>query len=455
MRDHGRFRCVCFVLLSLLLAGCGADIDYETAERPNLPVTRDAFEAPVQMANRDIAREFVSLVFEPENAGKLTGLLKFEPPITVAFASASLDPYKADLKDLIVRMRREADLDIRMIADAGSADIQISRAPRRLVDRYFPNVQCFLIPERLSFRQFIARLDSGRLTEWSELTRREGATVFLPSSAKPHEIRECLQEEIAQSLGPANDLFHLPDSVFNDDNVHTSLTSFDMLVLRTLYDPRLKMGMSRRAAMSAALDVLNEINPRGRNRSPSPRRADPRWNAALNDAFAPEVSDAVRDAALERALLLARRLPKPDHRLAHTLSVLAAIDIRNRPPLAEGHLQTALASLRIGYPDDDLRVATLKLYLAQTKLALDKPEEALTLVDAALPSLAAHDAELRIATALKVKSTALRDLGRGEMAVAVGMDSLRWARYALGANFGGLEEAQRLLEVAQSRLRGG
>ena len=36
---------------------------------------------------------------------------------------------------------------------------------------------------------------------------------------------------------PANDLYRLPNSVFNDDNIHTIPTDFDMMVLRATYAP--------------------------------------------------------------------------------------------------------------------------------------------------------------------------------------------------------------------------
>jgi hypothetical protein len=63
--------------------------------------------------------------------------------------------------------------------------------------------------------------------------------VFIPSDVSPQEVRDCLHEEVAQALGPLNDLYRLPDSVFNDDNFHAVLTGFDMLILRTYYDAEL------------------------------------------------------------------------------------------------------------------------------------------------------------------------------------------------------------------------
>ncbi len=76
--------------------------------------------------------------------------------------------------------------------------------------------------------------------------------IFLPGDVSPQETRDCLHEEMAQALGPLNDLYRLGDSVFNDDNFHTVLTGFDMLVLRTYYAPDLRSGMTARAGRGPA-----------------------------------------------------------------------------------------------------------------------------------------------------------------------------------------------------------
>ena len=48
-----------------------------------------------------------------------------------------------------------------------------------------------------------------------------------------------------------NDLYRLPESIFNDDNFHTVLTRFDMLILAATYAPELRSGMSRDAVAAA------------------------------------------------------------------------------------------------------------------------------------------------------------------------------------------------------------
>lgn len=88
-------------------------------------------------------------------------------------------------------------------------------------------------------------------------------SLFIPSDASPKEIRDCLHEEFAQGLGPLNDLYRLPNSVFNDANIHTILTDFDMMVLRATYAPELRSGMTRVEVAARLPAILRLINPAG------------------------------------------------------------------------------------------------------------------------------------------------------------------------------------------------
>ena len=54
----------------------------------------------------------------------------------------------------------------------------------------------------------------------------------------------CLHEEIAQGLGLPNDSPSARPSIFNDNDEFALLTRQDELMLRMLYDPRLRPGMS-------------------------------------------------------------------------------------------------------------------------------------------------------------------------------------------------------------------
>lgn len=58
----------------------------------------------------------------------------------------------------------------------------------------------------------------------------------------------CIHEEITQGLGLANDSPQARPSIFNDDEEFATLTSQDELMLRILYDPALRPGMTEAEA---------------------------------------------------------------------------------------------------------------------------------------------------------------------------------------------------------------
>lgn len=69
----------------------------------------------------------------------------------------------------------------------------------------------------------------------------------------------CLQEEIAQGLGLANDSPRARPSIFNDDEEFALLTTHDELLLRMLYDPRLRPGMTSAEAGPIAEEIADEL----------------------------------------------------------------------------------------------------------------------------------------------------------------------------------------------------
>ncbi|TMV53873.1 DUF2927 domain-containing protein, partial [Thioclava sp. BHET1] len=71
--------------------------------------------------------------------------------------------------------------------------------------------------------------------------------------------KACYDEELAQSLGPANDSPEARPSIFNDDQEYALLTRQDALMLRMLYDPRLRPGMTAAEAAPIARQIANEL----------------------------------------------------------------------------------------------------------------------------------------------------------------------------------------------------
>lgn len=71
--------------------------------------------------------------------------------------------------------------------------------------------------------------------------------------------RSCLHEELAQGMGLANDYPHARPSIFNDDEEFALLTRMDELMLRILYDPRLRPGMLEPEATPIIRTIAAEL----------------------------------------------------------------------------------------------------------------------------------------------------------------------------------------------------
>jgi len=86
------------------------------------------------------------------------------------------------------------------------------------------------------------------------------ALVIIRSELPEIMRRACFHEEIAQSLGLTNDSHYARPSIFNDDDEFATLTKFDEILLRILYDHRLQPGISKKSAAQLVKQIATEIN---------------------------------------------------------------------------------------------------------------------------------------------------------------------------------------------------
>jgi hypothetical protein len=99
-----------------------------------------------------------------------------------------------------------------------------------------------------------------------------------------------------------NDLYHLPYSVFNDDNLHTVLTVFDMMMLKAYYSLELRSGMTRGHVSQALPHILNRINPAGNGRAEKFATRSPKaWAEAVQAALGPGSKTSQRITAVNQA----------------------------------------------------------------------------------------------------------------------------------------------------------
>lgn len=382
-------------------------------------------------SNGEMAQDFLDLEFRMESGQPLAVLTRFEGPITVAMRGAVPPTAAPDLARLFARLHAEAGIDLRPAA--ADAAISIEFVPGRQIRTAFRNVACFVVPRVSSWAEYRATRGGG-VQDWQTVTQRDRVAIFLPSDTSPQEVRDCLHEELAQAIGPLNDLYQLSDSVFNDDNFHAVLTGFDMLMLRLHYAPELHSGMTRAEVAQRLPGLLARINPAGARPGGKPADATPRvWIDAMETALGATAALPARRAAAATALTIARAMGWNDSRLAFALFAVGRLNIGSDAPLALAAFGEA-GQIYHRLPDAAIHGAHIDMQLAAYALSTGDPAGALTLADRAIPVAQAAENAALLATLMMVRSEALLALGRAPEARAARLDSLGWARYGFGSD---------------------
>ncbi len=86
------------------------------------------------------------------------------------------------------------------------------------------------------------------------------AAVAVIRGEHPDLLRKsCIHEELAQGMGLANDSKTARPTIFNDSEEFATLTAHDEHLLRILYDPRLRPGMTEAEARPIVTRIATEL----------------------------------------------------------------------------------------------------------------------------------------------------------------------------------------------------
>lgn len=401
----------------------------------SLPPTRSFTETrpvPPARSNANIASDFLALHFALESGAELPVFSRFEGPITVRLTGTPPATMQTDLTRLLSRLQREAGIDIQQVKD-GPANITIEAVSQRQIRRILPQAACFVVPNSSSLEEY--RRDRRKAkSNWTELRKRERIGIFIPFDASPQEMRDCLHEELAQALGPLNDLYHLPDSVFNDDNFHTILTGFDMLILRTAYAPELRSGMTQEQVVAVLPGVLSRLNPKGDTIPEQAVGETPhKWNKAIHKSLNPKRTMQARLWFAQRAARIAKRQGWNDLRRAYPHYLLGRMGQFEFPRAAYLQYEIALQHLK-ATPGTEVHQAHVTAQTAAYALAQGRGPDALPELNRAIDVMTRAENAALLATLMLLKSEALRQAGQIDQARTVRLDSIGWARYGFGSD---------------------
>ncbi|MFK7875414.1 MAG: DUF2927 domain-containing protein [Paracoccaceae bacterium] len=432
----------------LTLAGCVPiapnSAGFETATRAftapvnlsSLPAMKTFATRPSatpHVSNADLAVDFIDLSFQLESGRALPVLTRFETPITVRIAGRAPALLRADLTKLLYRLRNEAGISINPTQNP-NANITIHAVSRAEIQNALPHAACFVVPNVDSLKDYTRARRAPRIN-WSQLSKRKKLAIFLPNDSSPQETRDCLHEELAQALGPLNDLYRLPNSVFNDDDVHTVLTAYDMLVLRAYYHPNLRSGMTKSQVRAALPAILSEINPHGNAVAPQNLSATPRaWVEAVQTALGTGSRPQQRQRAVHQLLQISERMQWQDHRRGFAHYAAGRLAQAHDPRLAQAHFHQANA-VYASAPQTALHRAYVATQLAAHKLAEGQADAAMSLINPHLDTAAQAENAALLSTLLLLKAEALELSGQHTQARSVRLDSLGWARYGFGPDW--------------------
>ena len=240
---------------------------------------------------------------------------------------------------------------------------------------------------------------------------------------------------MAQAIGPLNDLYRLPDSTFNDDNMNSVLTGFDMLMLRATYAPELRSGMSRDEVRRKIPGVLSRLNPAGDGRMSDRMGPTPfAWVEAIQDALGSKGTEKTRIVAAYRALSIAQEEGWDDHRMAFAHYVVARQVQPTDRLKARSHLSAAYQIYR-RRPDTRIHTAQIAAQLAAHAIYEGEGSQALVLLRGQADVARQGENAALLASIQMLRAEALELTGHAPEAGTVRLDSLGWARYGFGPDW--------------------
>ena len=219
-------------LLVLALYGClfwGASVSAET-QKVNLET---------------LIKHFNSVVFVHEHGKKgqkETALFKWKGPIIYSPSGTLTRKQVNEFFKLMKRIRLLTKLDMRMAKKGDKANLIINFLPQKeLAKKLKKGINCY-----------------GNIGGNSKAHTLLSGKAYIPSD-RPEKTLHCLVEETVQLFGLKNDSDEIKNSIFNEKSKRNSLSVSDQILLKALYDRRLRPGMTKEQAQPVLRVVLKEI----------------------------------------------------------------------------------------------------------------------------------------------------------------------------------------------------
>ncbi|MEM8697870.1 MAG: DUF2927 domain-containing protein [Pseudomonadota bacterium] len=265
---------------TLAAAGCspavtGADLAwFEQGLRAEGKLRTDRAPADAPFDQADLARNFGLIAFglEPQlNDGRTASMMtRWEEPIrwNLFAPSGERDRVRRDITATFARISELTGIPVSEEPDDSKSNFDIlvlgardyggrvAWARERVSENDAELIAGFRNSEILCrARTYHANRDNA--------DRRRGgisyALILIRAGYSDAFRLSCVEEELVQAMGLSNDDRSVRPSIFNDDEEFALLTTHDELLLRILYDPRLRPGMDENEARPVVRRIAGEL----------------------------------------------------------------------------------------------------------------------------------------------------------------------------------------------------
>lgn len=204
-------------------------------------------------------RQFDAVVFGHEHGPSRSLVQKWtSAPDLALFTAERWDPkpYLPALQAHIVELGRLTGLAVKpRRADAAHASLRIGFYPRAAFAQ-MPRVGSDAEFERWVTTSACIAL---AVQDPAQAGRIVAAAIAIGTDIPEGQRRHCILEELVQAMGLPNDACHYRPSLFCEKDRVFALTGADRVLVRTLYDPRLKAGMKRTEALPLVRAIMTEL----------------------------------------------------------------------------------------------------------------------------------------------------------------------------------------------------
>ncbi len=428
-----RLACLLAGLLAWSAAGAADRGPYEPGAQPLAPVLGSAVPVgTTRYSNESLADLFVTLTHDLEWGGRRKHLIRYEVPISVGVTGPGGESYFGFIDRYLAELRIRAG--VRIARGPAPNNLLISFVSGKQFRTRVPKHYCLVAPGSPDWDSFSRNPRRYGTRPFETMDTVETMTVFIPDNAEPYLVRSCLLEEIAQALGPADDLYALSSSIFNDDAAHIWPTKLDYLMLQVLYQPELHTGLSRRETRERALAALDRLNPEGRDAPPLPAlhpREMAGWADTMRDAFDRSRSARKRVGSAIEALRLAERRAPGTAYHCRSLQALARAygDDTTR---AMRTLDDAALVCAAAHGGEDIRVAQIRLDKARLLYRAGKPAAAWEIAEGLDRIFAAYGQEERLTAYYDLQAAVLRATKQTAHTSEAIQQAGAWGAFALG-----------------------